>query len=617
MFSRLPRSTKFIFLLLSFFLLSACGGDDNTDSGGGNNIDTTPDTVTFQAVTEADADTVFESNEVTITGINTSIPLTISNGEYSLNGSDYSTLPVNVVSGNRLKVRVTTGNQLATEYKASVTLGNKTSVFSVTTKEKASGQFVFGPVEGLKVVSDGFVSYTDAQGNYETTNESEVSFYIGELKLGDTVAVGFHSPFSLLGLDPALTHEEVTNWKNLLKIDMVFPVDKAANIIHLLTTLDEDADLTNGIKIPLAVHDIPIVNNLNLEYKAARFNLQPGFVELINKARQTNQWTSDIPFLPNLSTLNFAYNNMNLNAREYRAQTVLIDTDNDGLTDNVEKNTYNAYGQFLSQTVYSDALMTTKSHGYTYSYSDDWHRSQISLQSDNPDWPYMAINRLSVYGLVNEGYSTHHSTDSNTSETHYYLTINRYKNGVYLNSDYAATRNTSYIEPIDLDAVNNFTNRWNVTIGENGVSVKSEWIQFFEQCITNADCDMAQSTSYYDVFSRTIFQVEQMIDSITATEYIESDIVDLSSVTPSEESIYTRATYNKNGRRLNEVRESPTPYHIWNIEYNSTLHYDQIGRLTHQTFDYERNDDITPKYYTETRHYEDYIETDVSWNTLF
>ena len=52
--------------------------------------DTTPDPFSFQDVSDVDLDTVQISNMITVTGIDAAAPVSITGGEYSVNGGPYT-----------------------------------------------------------------------------------------------------------------------------------------------------------------------------------------------------------------------------------------------------------------------------------------------------------------------------------------------------------------------------------------------------------------------------------------------------------------------------------------------------------------------------------------------
>jgi hypothetical protein len=95
--------------------------------------DTIPDAFSFTAQSGVALSTKVESNAITVSGINTASPLSVSGGEYQVNGGAWSSAAGTVGNGNMVKVRLTSaaGNSATTQ--ATLTIGGVTGVFSSTT----------------------------------------------------------------------------------------------------------------------------------------------------------------------------------------------------------------------------------------------------------------------------------------------------------------------------------------------------------------------------------------------------------------------------------------------------------------------------------------------------
>ena len=96
--------------------------------------DTTPDSFVFTGQAKATLNTLVTSNSITVTGINTAAPVTISGGEYEINGSEiWSSMSGTVVNGNALRVRQTSSPNYETKTDTVLTIGGVSGTFSVTT----------------------------------------------------------------------------------------------------------------------------------------------------------------------------------------------------------------------------------------------------------------------------------------------------------------------------------------------------------------------------------------------------------------------------------------------------------------------------------------------------
>jgi hypothetical protein len=108
-----------------------------------------PNQFTFNDVTGAELSTQVESNVITVTGISSAVTISVVNGAYSVNGGAYTSSPGTVVSGNQVKVRVTSSSSYSTANNCSLSIGPTSDTFTVTTKA-----YVSGPVpEGLNVLT--------------------------------------------------------------------------------------------------------------------------------------------------------------------------------------------------------------------------------------------------------------------------------------------------------------------------------------------------------------------------------------------------------------------------------------------------------------------------------
>ena len=117
-------------------LLSACGGG----GGGGGSPppgppppDTTPNAFTFANQADSALSSSVASNEVVISGINTATPISITGGEYSIEGGAYTSGAGTVSNNQRVRVRLTSSGQFSTATNAVLTVGGVAVTFTATT----------------------------------------------------------------------------------------------------------------------------------------------------------------------------------------------------------------------------------------------------------------------------------------------------------------------------------------------------------------------------------------------------------------------------------------------------------------------------------------------------
>lgn len=99
-----------------------------------NTVDSTPDAFSFINQTGTALDSVVSSNSITVTGINTATAISVSGGEYSINGSSYTSSSSMANNGDTVSVRLTTASTYSTTKQATLTIGGISDTFSVTTQ---------------------------------------------------------------------------------------------------------------------------------------------------------------------------------------------------------------------------------------------------------------------------------------------------------------------------------------------------------------------------------------------------------------------------------------------------------------------------------------------------
>jgi hypothetical protein len=125
------------------FIGGASGTFSVTTVGPG----TTPNPFTFLPQTNVPLSTVVGSNVVSITGINAPAPVSISGGQYSINGGAFTAAPGTITNGQTVAVQQTSSSAPGTTTIATLTIGGVSGVFSVTTVPPVTtpNPFVFNP----------------------------------------------------------------------------------------------------------------------------------------------------------------------------------------------------------------------------------------------------------------------------------------------------------------------------------------------------------------------------------------------------------------------------------------------------------------------------------------
>ncbi|MEW8105050.1 MAG: cadherin repeat domain-containing protein [Candidatus Thiodiazotropha endolucinida] len=103
-----------------------------TDSGA----DITPDQFAFTDQTDVALSAVITSNTITVAGVDAgqNVPLTITNGEYSINGGGWASTPTNVQLGDTIQVRHTSSGSYTTVVNTTLDLNGVSDIFTSTTE---------------------------------------------------------------------------------------------------------------------------------------------------------------------------------------------------------------------------------------------------------------------------------------------------------------------------------------------------------------------------------------------------------------------------------------------------------------------------------------------------
>ncbi len=148
--------------------------------------DTTPDAMVFTAKTGAEPNAIAESNEVIISGLEPNLitDITVTGGEYSLNGNSYTNAPGKIKNGDKLKLRQTTSPNFLSSKTTNLSIGTTTPIFAVTTRDadNTPDPIVFIAKTGAEpntTTESNEVTVTGLEANYQT----DVSVMGGEYSL--------------------------------------------------------------------------------------------------------------------------------------------------------------------------------------------------------------------------------------------------------------------------------------------------------------------------------------------------------------------------------------------------------------------------------------------------
>ncbi|TJY59412.1 choice-of-anchor D domain-containing protein, partial [Sinimarinibacterium sp. CAU 1509] len=146
--------------------------------------DTTPDAFGFGSIDDIPLNSVQTSNEVTITGLNTDAPISVSGGEYSIDGGSWTSAASTIAADASVRVRVTAAGTFSTPATATLDIGGVTADFTVTTLAAVTdpNAFSFGSVSDVPLNS---VQTSAAVAITGINTGSPVSIVGGEYSIDD------------------------------------------------------------------------------------------------------------------------------------------------------------------------------------------------------------------------------------------------------------------------------------------------------------------------------------------------------------------------------------------------------------------------------------------------
>jgi uncharacterized delta-60 repeat protein len=124
---------KTTFLYFIFFMLTACGGGDGNDSNAPTTPDTLPDIFTFADQTDVTPSTVITSDSIMVTGINTATTISVTDGEYSIDGDAFTSTEGVVTNGQAVRVRHVSSSLFSTITTTLLSIGGVNGTFISTT----------------------------------------------------------------------------------------------------------------------------------------------------------------------------------------------------------------------------------------------------------------------------------------------------------------------------------------------------------------------------------------------------------------------------------------------------------------------------------------------------
>lgn len=113
-------------------------------SGGDDGPDAAPDAFALGDLGAAAFSTTYESAAITVAGVDAPADLTVSGGDYAINGGGWSATPTTVAAGDSVKVRGVAAAAASTGVDVVLTIGGVTDTFTITTVANSEASMLIG-----------------------------------------------------------------------------------------------------------------------------------------------------------------------------------------------------------------------------------------------------------------------------------------------------------------------------------------------------------------------------------------------------------------------------------------------------------------------------------------
>lgn len=186
--------------------------------------DLTPDAFSFSGRSNADRETAYESNEITVAGLSAgaSPAVSIVGGSYSKNGGAYTTGNGTAQNGDTFKVRVTSSANYSATTGATLTIGGVDGSFAVTTRAEATAVLAYTDWNGPARWDFTDASTLTLSGDKITSAASKYAAP-DPLTAGGKAGAWAHAPNVINGVSAALLTRDVATTTELPRLASAGP----------------------------------------------------------------------------------------------------------------------------------------------------------------------------------------------------------------------------------------------------------------------------------------------------------------------------------------------------------------------------------------------------------
>ncbi len=278
---------------------------------------------------------------------------------------------------------------------------------ATTDPDLLTGKITGVSVEGLSYQTESQSGVTSADSTFTFKEGESVSFFIGDIAIGQASAATELTLFDLVGIaDPdSLADGAETKLKQTTRSSFQF--EHLSNLVVLLTALDEDGDFANGVVIPASLESVAQGKTLDiLGSKTKTFKYDLTDSELLSEAVTEGVWQTTPTIASAGAALDAFYEAMGITPEVYTVSKELYDTDEDGNADFTTSYAFDDAGNLVSTTKETDDLST--SEVTTYTYDDSGNTTGLYLDYENDG----VIDRQQEWAFDDQGREILNQTDS-------------------------------------------------------------------------------------------------------------------------------------------------------------------------------------------------------------
>ncbi|PWQ96160.1 hypothetical protein [Leucothrix arctica] len=212
------------------------------------------------------------------------------------------------------------------------------------TIETLSGKIVGVQVEGLSYKTPSFSGETSADGSFTYKTGETVSFFVGDIAVGETKGSTEVTFFDLAGIaNPAAVSQDAR--AKLQDNTTVHEHDKLSNLVVFFDAIDEDGNYANGITVPSQLNELALGKTLDIKGTSFQdFEKQFGDSQLLDDAVAAGVWTRAPETTPAMTALDMFYKNIGEPVQLSVVTETLTDSGNDGTINKKNTTTYDEFG---------------------------------------------------------------------------------------------------------------------------------------------------------------------------------------------------------------------------------------------------------------------------------